>query len=127
MTSSIAGYLRNPNAIGAYPLSKAATTHLVKGLSGAFVPYSIRVNALAPGLFPSDLAAGIIAGAGDSKGQDPSVEGAYDKNFIPAERLGSPADMAGTVLYLASQAGAYVNGNVLVVDGGRISQIPGTY
>ncbi|GIZ47887.1 hypothetical protein CKM354_001096600 [Cercospora kikuchii] len=127
VTSSIAGYLRNPNAIGAYPLSKAATTHLVKGLSGAFVPYSIRVNALAPGLFPSDLAAGIIAGAGDSKGQDPSVEGAYDKNFIPAERLGSPADMAGTVLYLASQAGAYVNGNVLVVDGGRISQIPGTY
>ena len=95
VTSSISGYLRVPGAVGAYPLTKAATTHLVKGLSGALVPYSIRVNALAPGLFPSDLAAGIIAKGGESK-QDPSTEGAFDKSWIPAERLGMSSFLSST-------------------------------
>lgn len=89
MTSSIAGYSRNPQAIGPYLLTKAATTHLVKGLSSDLVPCSIRVNALAPGLFPSDLAAGIIKKGGEAK-MDPSTEGAFDKSWIPAERLGTP-------------------------------------
>ncbi|KAL9530272.1 Short-chain dehydrogenase/reductase [Sphaerulina musiva] len=127
VTSSIAGYLRNPQAVGAYPVTKAATTHLVKGLAGALVPYSIRVNALAPGLFPSDLAAELIAKGGTPLKEDPCVEGAFAKSFIPAQRVGSPADMAGTVLYLASAAGAYVNGNIQVIDGGRIAIMHGTY
>lgn len=180
VTSSIAGYLRNPQAVGAYPVTKAATTHLVKGLAGALVPYSIRVNALAPGLFPSDLAAELIKKGGTPLKDDPCVEGAFAKSFIPAQRvgvyffffffffftlpppypspytyftflsrqstvqyipythiflslmflssfLGSPADMAGTVLYLASAAGAYVNGNIQVIDGGRIAIMHGTY
>ena len=50
VTSSIAGYLRVPGNFGAYPASKAATTHLVKHLAGTLAPYSIRVNAIAPGL-----------------------------------------------------------------------------
>jgi NAD(P)-dependent dehydrogenase (short-subunit alcohol dehydrogenase family) len=90
------------------------------------VPYSIRVNAIAPGLFPSDLAAGLIAQGGKTD-KDPSEEGAFDKSFIPAERLGSADDMAGTVLYMASAAGAYMNGNIQVVDGGRIALLNGTY
>lgn len=126
VTSSISGYLRNPNALGAYPLTKAAVSHLIKGLAGTLVPYSIRVNGLAPGLFPSDLAADLIATGGEAK-QDPSTEGAFSKSFIPAERLGSTADMAGTVLYMASAAGAYLNGCINVLDGGRITQLPGTY
>lgn len=88
VTSSIAGYLRNPQAVGAYPVTKAATTHLVKGLAGALVPYSIRVNALAPGLFPSDLAAELIAKGGTPLKDDPCVEGAFAKSFIPAQRVG---------------------------------------
>ncbi|KAF7189223.1 Short-chain dehydrogenase/reductase SAT3 [Pseudocercospora fuligena] len=126
VTSSIAGYLRNPKGFSCYPITKGATTHLIKGLSGTLVPYRIRVNGLAPGLFPSDLAAGLISAAGETK-QDPSTEGAYSRDFIPAERVGSTADMAGTVLYMAGQAGAYLNGNITVIDGGRISQIPSTY
>ena len=83
------------------------------------------MNGIAPGLFPSDLSAGIIAQA-NSTG-DPCVQGAFEKSFIPAERLGGTSDMAGTVLYMASPAGAYLNGCINVVDGGRIGQIPGTY
>ncbi|GAB7363390.1 hypothetical protein MBLNU230_g3668t1 [Neophaeotheca triangularis] len=126
VTSSIAGYLRNPGSNMAYGASKAAATHLVKHLSGTLVPYSIRVNGIAPGLFPSELAAGLIAGAGVSE-EESVKEGAFDKSFIPAQRLGSGEDVGGTVLYLASRAASYVNGNVLVMDGGRISQLPGVY
>jgi len=125
VTSSIAGYLRVPGQILAYGASKAAATHLVKHLAGSLAPYSIRINAIAPGLFPSDLAEGIIATVG-AKG-DPSEEGSIAKSFIPAERVGRGEDMAGTVMFMASKAGAYLNGNVTVVDGGRVSQLPGTY
>ena len=50
-----------------------------------------------------------------------------DKSLIPAERMGNTDDVIGTVLYMASTAGAYMNGNVTVLDGGRITQLPGTY
>ena len=126
VTSSIAGYSRVGAFFGAYAASKAAATHMVKQLAGTLVPYSIRVNGLAPGLFPSDLAAGVIAGGGAKK-DDPTVVGAFEKTFIPAERLGKTEDMAGTVLYLASAAGAYLNGNITVQDGGRLAQLPSSY
>jgi len=116
VTSSIAGYLRQPPNLGCYGASKAATTHLVKHLASSLVPYSIRVNGLAPGLFPSELAAGLIA-KGGAQGKDVTEEGAFAKEFIPAERLGRLEDMAGTVLYVASDAGGYMNGNITVLDG----------
>ena len=103
-----------------------ATTHLVKHLAGTLAPYSIRVNAIAPGLFPTELAAGLIA-LGGSSDKDPTEEGAFDKSFIPGERLGKADDMVGAMLYMASAAGAYLNGNIQVIDGGRISQLPATY
>lgn len=126
VTSSIAGYLRVPGNFGAYPASKAATTHIVKHMSGLLSPYSIRVNAIAPGLFPSELAAGLIA-QGGSSGKEPTEEGAYEKSFIPAQRLGKTEDIVGTMLYMTSKAGAYLNGVINVVDGGRIGMLNGTY
>ncbi|KAK5109029.1 hypothetical protein LTR62_007577 [Meristemomyces frigidus] len=126
VTTSIAGYSRLPGTLGAYPASKAAATHLIKQLAGSLVPYSIRVNGLAPGLFPSELAAGIIAMGGKGE-KEATEEGAFEKNFVPAERLGKAEDMVGTVLYMASAAGAYLNGNITVLDGGRITQLPATY
>ena len=47
--------------------------------------------------------------------KDPREEGSFEKSYIPAERTGDEEDMAGTVLYIASRAGAYLNGNVLVI------------
>jgi NAD(P)-dependent dehydrogenase (short-subunit alcohol dehydrogenase family) len=49
------------------------------------------------------------------------------KEMIPLQRIGDEQDMAGTILYLASRAGAYCNGNFLVVDGGRLGNFPSTY
>jgi NAD(P)-dependent dehydrogenase (short-subunit alcohol dehydrogenase family) len=125
VTSSIAGYLRVPGSNFAYGASKAAATHLVKHLAGTLAPFEIRVNGLAPGLFPSDLAEGLIAGV-NPKG-DPGVEGSISASIIPATRTGVESDMVGTVMWIASRAGAYLNGNVTVLDGGRVSQLPATY
>lgn len=56
-----------------------------------------------------------------------SNEGRFPKSLVPLERAGTEEDMAGTILYLTSRAGAYINGNVIVTDGGRLSVIPSTY
>jgi NAD(P)-dependent dehydrogenase (short-subunit alcohol dehydrogenase family) len=120
-TSSIAGYSRLNGASFAYNSSKAAVTHMMKMMATAFVPYNIRCNVLAPGIFPSDLASGIISNLGQGPG------GTVDHSFIPAQRPGNEEDIAGAVLYLVSNAGAYLNGSVLVVDGGRLATLPSTY
>lgn len=56
------------------------------------------------------------------------VEGpvTIDKSLVPMGRLGDEQDMAGQILYLTSRAGAYNNGNIVVVDGGRMTTMPGT-
>lgn len=115
VTSSIGGF--NRNVPGGYPYgqSKAAATHLIKQFSTQMVPYGIRANAIAPGLYPSELSAPIVG------------TGVTSKDKIPAERVGSEEDMAGCILYLTSRAGAYLNGNVIVTDGGRLSIMPSTY
>jgi NAD(P)-dependent dehydrogenase (short-subunit alcohol dehydrogenase family) len=61
---------------------------------------------------------------------DVITKGTYEKfprDFIPAERAGTVKDMAGAILFLASRAGGYINGNVLLTDGGRLSIQPATY
>lgn len=51
----------------------------------------------------------------------------YGPEMIPLQRPGAETDMGGTILFLASKAGAYLNGNVVVTDGGRLSILPGSY
>ena len=53
--------------------------------------------------------------------------GVIPKSLVPAERIGNEDEMAGTILYLASKAGGYCNGSVLIVDGGVLSIHPSTY
>lgn len=53
--------------------------------------------------------------------------GAFSKADIPLQRAGTEEDMAGLILYLASRAGAYLTGAVMLTDGGRLSGMPGTY
>ncbi|KAJ5367892.1 3-oxoacyl-reductase [Penicillium cataractarum] len=120
-TSSIGSFNRRITAGFAYGASKAATTMLLKVLATYLVPYRIRANILCPGLFPTDLTTDLI------HGKDPTEEGAFPLDQIPAERAGTPEDIMGPLLYLASRAGAYCNGNCVLTDGGRLSVTPATY
>lgn len=54
-------------------------------------------------------------------------DGVFPRSQIPLERVGTEEDMAGAILFLTSKAGAYVTGNVLIIDGGRLSMNPATY
>lgn len=84
-----------------------------------------RVNALAPGLFPSEMSADIVKGLGGDVNGSGVIP--VDKNAVPLGRTGDEKDMAGTLLWMVSRAGAYCNGNVVVIDGGRLGVMPSTY
>jgi NAD(P)-dependent dehydrogenase (short-subunit alcohol dehydrogenase family) len=72
-------------------------------------------------VFPSEMSAPVLElMASKNNGKLPA-------SFVPAERAGTEEDMAGAVLYMCSKAGAYLNGNVLIVDGGRVSVMPASY
>ncbi len=122
VTSSIAGFSRVPAAGFAYSTSKAGTTHLVKMLATYFGEYKIRVNGIAPGIFPSEMTSDQLGSF-----KDPTKEGSMPKTSIPAERTGSEEDMAGTALYMASRGGAYLDGTIILPDGGRLGNMPAVY
>lgn len=93
----------------AYAASKAAVHHLARVHARAFAGDHITVNAVAPGVFPSRLTAGVV----DDPAQREQLEAA-----IPLGRIGRAEEIGGTVVYLASRAGAFTTGTVLAVDGG---------
>lgn len=80
---------------------------------------------MAPGLFPSEMSAPIVEAMGGSLSGGDLIP--LDKNVVPLGRMGDAQDMMGTVLYLVSRAGAYLNGNVTVLDGGRLGTFPSAY
>jgi NAD(P)-dependent dehydrogenase (short-subunit alcohol dehydrogenase family) len=92
----------------AYPASKAGIHMLSRHLASQLAP-SISVNVIAPGLFPSKMTAFVFE-------DDP--EAALVTPKIPLRRVGEAADVAGTAIFLASKAGAYLTGAVIPVDGG---------
>ena len=132
VTSSIAGFMRHLSAGFAYNSSKAATTHLVKMLSTYFAQagFRIRANVIAPGIYPSEMTEQTTRSLQSFEGgREGAFKGAHvvGAEVSPSERTGSEEDFAGTILYLASRAGAYINGETLVTDGGRLSQLPAVY
>lgn len=92
-----------------YPASKAAVHHLTRVLASQLAPRNITVNAIAPGPFESQMMAHTL------EKHQKQIEQA-----VPLGRIGRPEDMAGVAIYLASQAGAYVTGTVIPVDGGSL-------
>lgn len=70
--------------------------------------------------FPSDMT-GAVQKAWEH------TEGVMPRSLVPQQRMGAEEEMAGTILYLASKAGAYCNGNVCLIDGGFSANHPGTY
>jgi NAD(P)-dependent dehydrogenase (short-subunit alcohol dehydrogenase family) len=111
--ASVGGLEVEPN-IGWYNVTKAAVIHLTRQLAFELAP-DIRVNALAPGLVKTKLAAALWEGPGEER-----VAG-----NIPMRRLGVPDDVAAAALFLASDAASWVTGETFVVDGGTTTQPSG--
>ena len=104
-TASVAGVYGSSMGLP-YPVSKAGVIGLTKSLAGELAPFNIRVNAVAPGVVNTDM----VAGLNDIARK--SVEGS-----IPLKRMAEPEDIANAILFLASDAAAYVTGQTLGVDG----------
>lgn len=125
ITSSIAGFNRKVPFSYAYNASKAGVTHLVKMLATNLSSYDIRVNGIAPGLYDSEMANSVFTEQGAQGGG--ISEGSFPREMIPLTRAGSEEDFAGLILWLASNSGGYLNGAMMLTDGGRISVVPNTY
>ena len=93
----------------AYVAAKAGLIKLTEALALEFAPLSIRVNALAPGYVETDLNRDFLR----------SPAGETMVRRVPMRRFGQPDDLDGALLLLASDAGRYITGATLVVDGGH--------
>jgi 2-dehydro-3-deoxy-D-gluconate 5-dehydrogenase len=96
-----------------YTASKHAIAGITKALANEWAPHGVNVNAIAPGYIATDNTQAL---------RDDPVRSRAILERIPAGRWGRPADIAGAAVYLASPASDYVNGTVLVVDGGWMSR-----
>jgi hypothetical protein len=108
IVSSIGG-LRGSAILGAYNMSKAADIMMVKNIASEFGQFNIRANAIAPGLIKTDFAKALW--------ENPEILKVFTDK-VPMQRIGEPEEIAGVALMLASEAGSYINGQTLVVDGG---------
>ena len=115
---SIEGLAANPGHI-AYCATKGGVHSLTKAMAVDLGADNIRVNAIAPGWIRSDL-------SDDYIDAQPDAAGARDKlvKLHPAGRVGEPDDVGRLAVYLASDAAAFVTGQVIVLDGGRTSKLP---
>jgi NAD(P)-dependent dehydrogenase (short-subunit alcohol dehydrogenase family) len=108
--SSTQGIAASP-LMGIYGMTKAAAISLAKTLAVELGPSGIRANAIAPGLIETRFAAGLT--------QNDEIMSRYLER-TPLKRVGRPEDIAGAVVFLASDASSYLTGQTLVIDGGYL-------
>ena len=97
-------------ALASYIAAKAGVAHLTKAMALEWCRQGIRVNAIAPGYFVTEI------------NEDAFEQGAHElvKQAVPMGRVGEMAEISGPLLLLASDAGSYMTGSVLTVDGGHL-------
>jgi len=110
--SSVNGVLAIPT-IASYNVSKGGINQLTRVMALALADKGIRVNAVAPGTIATELAAKAVLTSEDAKNRIMSR--------TPMKRLGEPSEIADVVAWLASDAASYVTGEIVVVDGGRMT------
>ncbi|MCB1978964.1 MAG: SDR family oxidoreductase, partial [Burkholderiaceae bacterium] len=99
--------------IASYCASKGGVMQLTKAAALALAPHNIRVNAVAPGTIATELAAKAVLTSDEAKRKIMSR--------TPMGRLGEPSEIADVVAWLASDAASYVTGEIVTVDGGRMT------
>ncbi|MCL2059964.1 MAG: SDR family oxidoreductase [Oscillospiraceae bacterium] len=110
-TASMSGTIVNvPQEQASYNTSKAAVVHLTKSLAVEWAPKGIRVNCISPGYIATEMLQFIRQDWKD-----------YWTSIIPFRRLGTPEELAGAVIYLASDASTYTSGTDIIIDGGFTS------
>ena len=110
--SSVNAVLTIPN-ISSYNVSKGGINQLTRVMALSLVDKGVRVNAVAPGTIATELAAKAVLTSDEAK--------AKIMSRTPMRRLGQPSEIADTVAYLASDASSYITGEIIVVDGGRMT------
>jgi gluconate 5-dehydrogenase len=106
--TSIAGPLGKADD-AAYVAAKGGLEALTRALAVEFGPHGITANAISPGFFATEANEEMVGDAGTAE---------FLERRCPLRRWGRPAEIAGAAVFLASEAGSYVNGHVLTVDGG---------
>ncbi|MEM1035518.1 MAG: glucose 1-dehydrogenase [Pseudomonadota bacterium] len=106
--ASVAG-LRVGHTMAAYCASKAACDHMTRAMAIEMARYGVRVNAIAPGYFKTEINDDFLD----------SDEGEKMRKRIPMRRFGQHAELSGPLLLLASDAGSFMTGSTIVVDGGH--------
>ena len=99
--------------VPAYAASKGGVAQLTKALANEWAKHNVQVNAIAPGYFETDNTAALLKD--ETRNREITAR-------IPAGRWGKPEDLKGTVVFLASPASDYVNGHILLVDGGWMAR-----
>jgi 3-oxoacyl-[acyl-carrier protein] reductase len=112
--ASVLGLAVSKGAV-AYAAAKAGVVQVTKALAVELAFKGVRVNAIAPGWFVTEMNDEYLSGE----------EGAAIKREIPMGRFGNPGDLDGALLLLVSDAGSYITGATIVVDGGQVIQIKG--
>ena len=110
--SSVNGVLAIPTIAG-YNVSKGGINQLTRVMALSLADKGIRVNAVAPGTIATELAAQAVLTSEEAR--------ARIMSRTPMRRLGEPSEIADTVAYLASDAASYITGEIVVVDGGRMT------
>ncbi len=110
--SSVAGYI-GVKMLSAYTASKGGLIQLTKTLALEWAKTGVRVNALAPGYFLTDI---------NSRFFDSEAGQRLVRAHIPMGRIGRPEELKGAILFLASDASSFMTGSTLVVDGGQYAQ-----
>ncbi len=106
--ASIAG-VRGNKALGLYGMTKAALAQLARNIAVEFGPYNIRANAISPGMIDTPFSQALLAN-----------KAFMEKRLVltPLRRVGTPEEIAGVAVMLASQAGGFITGQNIIVDGG---------